>query len=64
MTGVLRHPSGPRVYLAGRRVHHGSSGIAVLVVGLACGSPTAVAAGIAAVIHDRKDFPFRDCDNH
>lgn len=35
-----------RVYVAGRRVHHGLVGVAM------------VAAGIVLAVHDRKDFPW------
>lgn len=61
---IHRHERGPRVYLAGRRVHHGPAyGLAAIF----CWSRrwrllAAALAGIAAT--DWRDFPFRDCDNH
>ena len=64
MTGVIRHPRGPRVYVAGLRIHHGSAGLAAALVGLAVGSPPLVIAAVVAVAHDGADFPWRDCDNH
>lgn len=69
-----RNPSGPRVYVIGRRLHHGAAGVALLT--LATSSPVrrrrapsarAVligAVGAVLIAHDRRDFPFRDIDNH
>lgn len=61
---IHRHERGPRVYLAGRRVHHGPAfgTAAVLCWGGRFRVLAAVFAGIAAT--DWRDFPFRDCDNH
>jgi hypothetical protein len=39
-----------RVYVFGRRVHHGRTGICLTLVGL------------AMVAHDRKDFPWPTVD--
>jgi hypothetical protein len=64
VTGVVRHAWGPRVYLAGRRVHHGSAGCVVGALGLALGDPLLTFAGIGMVAHDIRDFPWRDRDNH
>lgn len=61
---VDRHPAGPRTYLAGFRVHHGTAGIAAIVSYPAHRSRAILAAGTLALIHDLQDFPFRDCDNH
>ena len=63
-TGVLRHPCGPRVYVGGLRVHHGSAGCALALIGLACREPLLAAAGLAMAIDDLSDFPWRDRDNH
>jgi hypothetical protein len=63
-TGILRHPSGPRVYVANRRIHHGSAGCALALLGLARGHLLLTIAGAALVADDRADFPWRDCDNH
>ena len=63
------HPAGPRLYLAGRRIHHGLTGLALIASALAHVGPrssrnAAGAVGAMLVLHDRRDFPFRDCDNH
>lgn len=59
---VHNHERGPRVYIVGRRLHHGPA------FGLAAAlawrwRPLAVAFATVAVT-DWRDFPFRDCDNH
>lgn len=64
MTGVVRHPDGPRVYVAGVRIHHGSAGCALALAALARRDLLLAAAGIALVADDLADFPWRDCDNH
>jgi hypothetical protein len=64
MTGVVRHPHGPRVYLAGRRIHHGSVGLALAAAAVAVHRPRVALIGLALVAHDARDFPFRDRDNH
>lgn len=74
---VHRHAYGPRVYVLGRRVHHGSAGAIGVASYLASyrvsylasyrSYPAAralVALGAIALWHDRADFPFRDIDNH
>ena len=61
---VDRHPAGPRVYLAGVRVHHGTAGLAAIVSYPVHRRRSVLAAGLAALAHDFQDFPFRDCDNH
>jgi hypothetical protein len=64
---VDRHPAGPRLYLAGRRVHHGAAALAGFA---ACGRSRRPLLQIfrltclLAFAHDIRDFPFRDCDNH
>jgi hypothetical protein len=63
-TGVLRHPYGPRLYLGGVRVHHGAAGLCLLGAGALAHSRALLALGTALVVHDRRDFPFRDSDNH
>jgi hypothetical protein len=64
MIRLAAHPNGPRVYVVGRRVHHGPAfGLAAAVAWRARFRVLAAAlAGIAAT--DWRDFPFRDCDNH
>lgn len=64
MTGIVRHPWGPRVYLAGRRVHHGSAGCALALVGVARHNAWLGVIAGAMIAHDAGDFPWRDCDNH
>lgn len=60
MVKVVRHANGPRVYLAGRRCHHATAGMFALLIP----NRTVRIIALAAIIHDRKDFPFRDIDNH
>jgi hypothetical protein len=64
VTGVVRHPFGPRLYIAGLRVHHGSAGCALGIVALAAGDPWLGLVAAALVVHDARDFPWRDRDNH
>ena len=64
MTGVLAHPCGPRVYLLGRRVHHGVVGCAALAAALATRRRWLLPLGALLVAHDARDFPWRDIDNH
>jgi hypothetical protein len=64
VTGVVKHPFGPRVYLAGHRVHHGSAGLALAALALAAHRPRLAAIGLVLLAHDARDFPFRDRDNH
>ena len=64
MTGIVRHPCGPRVYVGGLRIHHGLAGCGLAAVGIARRYALLSAVGIALVLHDRADFPWRDCDNH
>lgn len=61
---VDRHPYGPRVYLAGRRIHHGSAGLVLAVALRAARRRKLSYLALLAVAHDARDFPFRDCDNH
>lgn len=61
---VKQHERGPRLYFAGRRIHHGP---ACSFAALFCWRfrfrlLAAALAGFAAT--DWRDFPFRDCDNH
>lgn len=64
MTRVVRHPHGPRLYVAGVRVHHGSAALALAVAAVVARRPRVAAAALIAVAHDARDFPWRDCDNH
>lgn len=63
MIRVLNHPQGPRLYLVGKRIHHGPAfGLAALCTWR---RNRVLAIGCAAyAVSDWRDFPFRDCDNH
>lgn len=58
------HPCGPRVYVLGRRVHHGVAGIAGFLVLASAGRYCEAARSLCWAATDWRDFPFRDCDNH
>lgn len=61
---ISHHPHGPRLYVAGRRVHHGlAGGIAALAL-LSTHHRSLALATAAYAATDWRDFPFRDCDNH
>jgi hypothetical protein len=64
VTGVVRHPCGPRLYLFGQRIHHGTVGCLLLAAGAAMRRPWLAAVGATAVSHDAADFPWRETDNH
>ena len=64
MVRVARHPSGPRLYVAGCRVHHGSAGLAAIAAAAILRRRPLAIVGLAALAHDRRDFPFRDSNNH
>lgn len=51
-----RHPNGPRVALAGQRLHHGAAGVLVAALGARARSPLLCAAGACLAIHDRHDW--------
>lgn len=61
---IQRHERGPRVYVAGQRVHHGPAfGMAAILCWRNRWRLVAAALGAVAAT-DYRDFPFRDCDNH
>lgn len=64
MIRIDRHPNGPRVYLAGLRVHHGSAGLLLGVIATLTGHRRLAAGVTTLVVHDAADFPWRDRDNH
>jgi hypothetical protein len=64
VTGVILHPYGPRVYVLGRRVHHGAVGCMALAAAAATRRRWLVGVGALLVSHDARDFPWRDVDNH
>jgi hypothetical protein len=55
---IERHPSGPRLYLRGLRVHHGLSGTLVCLAALGAGRRTAAVLGLCLAAHDAADFPW------
>lgn len=61
MIRVEQHPTGPRVYVAGRRLHHGMTALITLAVAK---NRKVRLVAYAALLHDIRDFPFRDIDNH
>jgi hypothetical protein len=64
MIRIHRHARGPRVYLCGRRVHHGPAfGLAAVFCWQLRWRPLAAALGAYAVT-DWQDFPFTDGCNH
>lgn len=65
MVKINRHEKGPRVYVMGKRVHHGAVGVG-LTVGLIKFKklrPLCL-VGLALIAHDYKDFPWTDSKNH
>lgn len=52
---ILSYPQGPRVWIAGQRVHHGATGC-VLAAALAHHHPRLALLALAAVAHDRHDW--------
>lgn len=64
MIRYVRHSNGLRCYVLGRRVHHGLAGSIALVGCLALRKRRAAVIAACVTLHDIRDFPFRDCDNH
>lgn len=64
MIRFATHPRGPRLYIAGCRVHHGPA-FAVCAAAAWRVRLRGIAAAFALwAATDWRDFPFRDCDNH
>lgn len=63
MIRVERHPWGRRLYVAGRRVHHGPL-YALLAAASYRRSHRAGWIFLLVSLTDARDFPFRDTDNH
>lgn len=59
---IMNHERGPRVYVVGRRIHHGAAFGVAAALTWRCRPLSAACATIA--LTDWRDFPFRDCDNH
>jgi hypothetical protein len=61
---VKRHERGPRLYVAGLRVHHGPAfGLAAILCWRCRWRRIAIALGAYAAT-DARDFPFTDGCNH
>lgn len=64
MIRVEHHAHGPRLYLIGRRCHHGAAGLIAAAAAAGLGWRRVALALLAIAAHDWRDFPFRDTDNH
>lgn len=64
MIRVDRHPLGPRLYVGGRRIHHGSAFGLVAVAALVTGRHKIAISASLVALHDYRDFPFTDNCNH
>lgn len=64
MIDIRRNPHGPRLYVGGRRVHHGVLGTVLALGALVAKRRRVAAVFIVYAASDYKDFPFRDIDNH
>lgn len=62
MIRIHRHERGPRLYMGGLRIHHGSGMLVAAVLNYR--RPRLALACLVCALHDWRDFPFRDCDNH
>lgn len=51
---IQRHPNGPRVYVAGQRLHHGATGCLLVAIGRR--HRALMLAALALVAHDRNDW--------
>ncbi len=64
MIRIARHPRGPRLYVLGRRCHHGVGG-AILAAGALSLKRRRLAFMLALyAATDWRDFPFTDKCNH
>lgn len=52
---VERHPTGPRCWVLGQRVHHGTTGLALIAAGIATRKRALSVIGLALIAHDRAD---------
>lgn len=53
---VRSYPEGPRVWVAGQRVHHGASGLGLAAAALAFRRHRLCLAALAVVVHDLHDW--------
>lgn len=56
---IEHHPNGPRVHVGSLRVHHGPVGVLVVAGALATHHELLALAGVAIVLDDLHDFPWR-----
>jgi hypothetical protein len=61
---IHRHARGPRLYLIGRRCHHGPAFCVAALAAYRMHRYRAAVVLAAWAATDYRDFPFRDCDNH
>lgn len=52
------HPHGPRLFVLGRRQHHGRTGLALAVAGAWRRNLSLTLAGLLLCAHDHHDFPW------
>jgi hypothetical protein len=65
MIAIRRHPAGFRLYIVGRRIHHGPAAATMALLTWRCHVPRAIVAAFAVwAATDWRDFPFRDGNNH
>lgn len=62
------NPAGARLYVAGRRVHHGAAGLVLIAASYPVRRRAIarymIGAGLISFAHDIRDFPFTDSRNH
>jgi hypothetical protein len=56
MIALRGYPEGPRLWLAGQRVHHGATGCALLPAAILARRWGLVACAAVLVLHDRHDW--------
>lgn len=52
---IIKHPNGPRLYVGGLRVHHGTTGLMLSALGLGARRRALVGLGLVLAVHDRHD---------
>lgn len=53
---IRSYPQGPRVWVGGQRIHHGTSGIGLALLFLTLKRRRLALAALALPLHDRKDW--------